>query len=149
MQFSHLLTSVLSPYRLKVSPCELEKSGSTSPTLLHVPKWGKRCVGCRLPLLPLRRGNEPYGLDINSSSKTDVHKQTKWQRTGWAEEKGKDGAQKQNVFLFCCSTNGSDFHLLSSMRAHIGRDVTGLLNTRRVSVLPVSRASNSFSFMCI
>lgn len=126
MQFSHLLTSVLSRYRLKASPRELEKSGSTSPESFHVPKRGKRSVGCRLPLLPLRGGNEPYGLDINSSSKTDVHKQTKWQRAGWAEEKGKDGAQKRNVFLFCCSTNGSDFHLLSSVRAHIGRDMTGL-----------------------
>lgn len=43
-----------------------------------------------------------------------------------ANWKGGVGEQKWNVFLFSCSTNGSYFHLLSSRRADIARDMAGL-----------------------
>lgn len=71
------------------------------------------------------RGNEPYGSTSTAHQKqTYTNKQSGSKLEGGAvEEKGKDGAQKWNVFLFSCSTNGSYFHLLSSRRADIARDM--------------------------
>lgn len=85
----------------------------------------------RLPLSSSDRGNEAYGPTSTAPSKTDVHKQTKWQQTGGEggtkEEEGGgrgggDTVQKWNVFMFSCPTNGSYFPLLRSTWTDIARD---------------------------
>lgn len=92
----------------------------------------------RLPLTFSGRGNEAYGPTSTTPSKTDVHKQTKWQQTGGGGEGGwrrmksrrrrrRDTVQKWNVFMFSCPTNGSYFPPLCSIWADITHDTVGAI----------------------
>ena len=52
--------------------------------------------------------------------------------------------QKRNVFLFSCSTNGSYFHPLSSIRADIARDIVGA-----VKHTLSEHALDGFTLLCV
>lgn len=67
----------------------------------------------RLPLSSSGRGNEAYGPTSTAPSKTDVHKQTKWQQTGGG--RGEGGWGRRGRY----STEVECFHVLMAHKREL------------------------------
>lgn len=70
------------------------------------PRTRDATMVARLPLSSPGGGNEAYGPASRAPSKTDVHKQTKWQQTGGGKEEGGGrggGEMPYSSGMFSCS----------------------------------------------